>query len=256
MTTQVACSAMICQSFFQRQTGSSCVVNFLTQPPTNLPCNPYDPSFNRLRLQCDVAMLHGSSNLRVRWYRLQHRDGQPERVLDRNNPTSVSFRRRFLNDQLLMTSWLHLRNVTEEDIGTYWCQLDDGDELAVVHKPCTVTHLEEAVRYSDLTACTWAFFFSLGPVCVHPYNECSSEPIENQPSPSPVPTSSRHVVRESTNPSTAPGNTASDMFFWFIPVIAVSLIVLIILGAVVLATAVILKKRCTKTSITPGKPTA
>lgn len=163
-----------------------------------------------------------------------------------------------------MTSWLHVRNVTEEDMGIYWCQLDDEDE-ATVHRPCTVTHLAEAAQYSDLAACSRTFFFSLGPVCVHPHNDCPTEwstnpSNEKQPDPSPSSSSSRHssthgIAQESNTPTTQV-DMSSDMLYWYIPVIAgVTLIILLTLGLVMLISAVLMKKkRCTRTSVTPGRP--
>lgn len=242
-------------------------MKFLTQPPKDLPCNPYDPSFNRLLIQCDVAIPRSRSDLRVRWYRLQLGNDEPENVLDRANPTFVYRRGSRFDNQILITSWLHMRNITVEDIGTYWCQVDDEDEPAA-HKPCTVTHLGEPSQYSALTVCPRTYFFSLGPVCVHPYSDCLNgwSVTEMQPNPSPAPTSSMHnstpgIDRESitSSPITTQVGSAvlsDDTFFWYILVIAgVTLTAFLTLGLIMLVSiAIVKKRRSRRTRVTPGMP--
>ena len=227
-----------------------CTIQFLTQPPVNLPCNPYDETRNFLQLQCDISVPRNRRNfINVVWYRIQAGETEPESVLSRGpfKSTFVVRRRLIVDDLTLVQSTLQLRNITEEDMGIYWCQIEDEQgEEPVIHRSCTTTNLSSSDTYDHLTLCPdRTYFFSLGPVCVEPENECSMDnntSSTSMPSSTPVPSSpTTPVINDAPNSN----NTEQQLSEWFISITVsvVLLLVLLVLGVLTTLIIVLLKAK-------------
>lgn len=101
----------------------SCSLYYLTQPPEELPCNPYYPNYE-LVLECNVARnpQHPSENFIVEWYTKPN--GQsPERIVDGTNGFQVETTEGPNSDG--RRSLLRFSNATMQrfSAGQYWCQL-------------------------------------------------------------------------------------------------------------------------------------
>ena len=100
----------------------NCSLYYLTQPPEELPCNPYYPGYE-LVLECNVARnpQHPSENFTVEWYTI---NGQsPERIVDGINGFQVETTEGPNSDG--RRSLLRFSNDTMQrfSAGQYWCQL-------------------------------------------------------------------------------------------------------------------------------------
>lgn len=223
-----------------------CTIQFLTQPPVDLPCNPYDETRNYLQLQCDISIPRDRrNNITVAWYRIQAGETEPESVFGRGpGKRGIKVLRRLSTGNLtLLRSSLQLQNITEEDMGIYWCQIEDNEgEEPVIHRPCTVTNLTDPDSYDHLTRCPdFTNFFSLGPVCVEPQTECSTSSM-SLPTSSPEPSSPTTITTTPVINDTTK-NTVISEWFIFIIVSAVLLLVLLILGVLTTLMIVLLKAR-------------
>lgn len=259
--------------------GSTCTIKFLTQPPEIIPCNPYNnvESRNNLRLQCDIAVPRSIRNdIDISWYRML--DGEPvaENVLRRDNQV-IKIRRRTTIDAdevALFESSLRLVNVTEEDVGSYWCQVEyEINNELTIHRPCTSTYLGSPDEYSHLTVCPdRTHFFTLGPVCVLPQNDCNasiksvdsisetntssnnsidnniSSQVTNSPSPTPIQPSSTNEVSVSIPTTTVRVNTSQELISWFFS-ITISVILLFILLVLGVLTAVLISVIATRNKL-------
>ena len=211
----------------------------------DIPCNPYDETRNYLRLQCDISIPRNRrSSIDVVWYRIQAGETEAESIFGRGPGKGAIVVRKRLStgDLTLIQSSLQLQNITEEDMGVYWCQIEDEEgEEPIIHRPCTTTILSDPDTYDHLTVCPdRTNFFTLGPLCAVPRTECSSMQ-SSPPLPSSTPAPSTTTI---TTPVNNPRDNA-EISEWFITITVsvVLLLVLLILGALTTLLIVLLKAR-------------
>lgn len=168
-----------------------CLVTFITQPPQELPCNPYDNAYNRLHLECSIVVATVNTSLRASWhYRPQNnnitRDLQISHKHHGRYHTS-SFVSVF-SDTTTVTSRLTIERVNVSDIGHYWCKLVMIEDSVlfepIIGLPCYSTHLKAPSEYSNMVQCSRKTYLSTPkPVCGHyPNANCQSETSQNNSS--------------------------------------------------------------------------
>ena len=108
-------------------TGHCTDFQYTVQPPTELPCNPFNGNKWKLRTMCTVQILSGSQSFDVHWFQRDKNGvvtdlGKPEFYTSGNNRKEVYYGLN-LNDN----------DFTESMLGTYWCQVIDTSQQPNVY---------------------------------------------------------------------------------------------------------------------------
>ena len=103
-------------------TGQCTNFQYIVQPPTELPCNPFNGNKWKLRTICTVQTLNGSQSYEIHWFQRDKNGvvtdlGRPEFFTSGNHRKEVYY-------------GLHLndKDFTESMLGTYWCQVIDTSQ--------------------------------------------------------------------------------------------------------------------------------
>lgn len=140
-----------------------CQSEYLEQPPNQLTCNPYLNM--ELKLECTVSLLDAgalSGRLAVDWFHstsllddLQSSAGNPlaiNRLDDMQENVTIREQAVIGRSSVRVRSRLELLNLSEMDVGQYWCGIRiDSMEWMVLSDPVLLLHPEE---YADLLSCS------------------------------------------------------------------------------------------------------
>ena len=205
----------------------NCQYLYLSQPPQQLPCNPYSTVYNELRLECSV-FANSNMSYTVQWLRqLGHLDelSSPQLLLaelSRINVYNTS------HDNGIVRLRFTLFGVKAEDIGIYWCQILVTEMATNINGSITTKLIQSVETVLDREE-----KYSLCPPCPDVYLtstdvKCADLPLESVISPTVSHTSS--VLFESTpqpTPSERPV-TSSEYEFPLWAYVAASLGILLL----------------------------
>jgi hypothetical protein len=147
-----------------------CTVSFITQPPSSVPCNPFNDEFNNLQLECNIITPVNSS-IKISWYYQPNYNASAVK-LKRNARYRIPKKINLYNGYQSIRSRITVIDVNNEDSGYYWCQATIYNE-AINNKeievsPCQVTTLRKSDYYSDMPPCSDTYFTSPEFYCVYP----------------------------------------------------------------------------------------
>lgn len=162
-----------------------CLVTFVTQPPQELPCNPYSTAYNSLHLECDVVIVINSS-VTLSWYYQSNSSSSIMKMKRRNDRRyRISNFVSFYTGTRYIRSRLTISQVNASDIGNYWCKatlMNNKRPIDVL--PCYSTSLKSQSEYSNMTACMKTYLSLPEQACVFPITDCPGQMngIENDTS--------------------------------------------------------------------------
>ena len=215
-----------------------CQYLYLAQPPKSLPCDPYRPEFNDLQLECSVFSPPGVT-YEIQWFKQQG-------TVPDNSTTPTQLADGLMGIQVynrtysrgVTRSRLVVFDITEEDVGLYWCQIvafevTNGFITTNQLQPSVFTVLDESEVYSNCAVCPDVYLFSVGLECAD---------IDPIPSPSPM------VSEPTTEVSNSSGNP-----IWIYVAIPIGglVVVVLVVGAILLAARKVYlktKQKCTRDS--------
>ena len=126
-----------------------CTFEYLSQPPTQLSCNPYDDSSGnpkwRPTVSCVVARQYGMQSYKIQWF-----------YKNSTHTTSISATKVFLGDLILsVPTSLQDAPYTDSLTGYYWCQASvssTNDEYIPIERS-NILEVQEPDYYQTMPPC-------------------------------------------------------------------------------------------------------
>ena len=130
---------------------------FITQPPSNLQCNPYS-SNPSLKLECSIVLL-GRTQLPadtcILWYR-RAPDSMEEQLCGSTVATFMVSKSSLLSDKSVgLRSIIELRASSRDLLGKYWCQVakTDMEGYTLLSNRSSVLEIVGRRYYQELSKC-------------------------------------------------------------------------------------------------------
>ena len=128
-------------------------------------------------------------------------------------------------------STLSFTEVTENDVGIYWCEVQvlAGDGAVKSFNPCYFTTLQPASQYPDSTVCPSIVFTLPEMACAFPYNSCHNQNVsapstmadEVPTSPTSIPSTSTTFTPSPQSSSLEDEESSIHIPLWIYPIIVV-----------------------------------
>ena len=234
---------------------------FITQPPSDLLCNPYSFNSNTsLRLECSIAVL-GSTELpadtNILWYRRP--SGSTEEQLYGSTLAKFMAASLFAEKSVGLRSTIEVRGSSSRDIlGEYWCQVAkislDGNTLLSNRSSVLEIRTRDYYRNKDLSKCEAGTIFLELSTSLQSIEFSSSSPPTAENAPCPVDPS----LPTQSNPELDTDNisgelddtfTLSRMWVYILAPVITTLLIFLFLFLLIALIATCFQKRDPKKSL-------